>query len=119
MCTYEKILHQAIQGSIHESVRWLDHVGMDIIEKGDAAAFRAYLKQYGNTICGRRPISVFLNVRTHAACVRVHAPWLQMMQRCNVKLTTRFTSYGQSSKASKRSDHSVSYAAAVVTQADS
>ncbi len=50
------------QGAIHDSIQWLDHMGMGIIEQGDAAAFRQYLKQYGNTICGRRPISVFLNV---------------------------------------------------------
>ena len=100
-------------------MRWLDHVGMDIIEQGDAAAFRAYLKQYGNTICGRRPISVFLNVCQNSMIGPVyHPPSTQMMQRCNLQLSTRFTSYGQSSKATKRSDHSVSYAAAVITQAN-
>jgi hypothetical protein len=31
--------------------------------QGDAARFAAYQKQYGNTICGRHPIGVFLNVR--------------------------------------------------------
>ena len=36
--------------------------GMDLIEKMDPAAFSDYLKQYQNTICGRHPISVLLNV---------------------------------------------------------
>lgn len=35
---------------------------MDIIEKLDPAAFTAYLKKYGNTICGRHPIGVLLQV---------------------------------------------------------
>ena len=40
----------------------LDHAGMDIIERLDPQGFTAYLKQYGNTICGRHPIGVFLNM---------------------------------------------------------
>ena len=35
---------------------------MDIIERMDAPGFTTYLKQYGNTICGRHPIGVFLNM---------------------------------------------------------
>ena len=40
----------------------LDHAGMDLIERLDAPGFTHYLKQYGNTICGRHPIGVFLNM---------------------------------------------------------
>ena len=40
----------------------LDHVGMDLIERLDAPGFTNYLKQFGNTICGRHPIGVFLNM---------------------------------------------------------
>ena len=40
----------------------LDHAGMDIIERLDPQGFTAYLKQFGNTICGRHPIGVFLNM---------------------------------------------------------
>lgn len=35
---------------------------MDIIETGDPDAFKKYLSEYDNTICGRHPISVFLHV---------------------------------------------------------
>lgn len=35
---------------------------MDIIEKLDPAGFSDYLKKYGNTICGRHPIGVLLQV---------------------------------------------------------
>lgn len=49
-------------GAIHKSIEALDKMGMDIIETGDADAFKEYLSEYDNTICGRHPISVFLHV---------------------------------------------------------
>lgn len=35
---------------------------MDAIEQMDPAKFSQYLKDYENTICGRYPIGVLLNV---------------------------------------------------------
>jgi predicted class III extradiol MEMO1 family dioxygenase len=35
---------------------------MDIIETLNPSAFTDYLRKYGNTICGRHPIGVLLNV---------------------------------------------------------
>ena len=35
---------------------------MDLIEQLQAQGFSEYLKKYGNTICGRHPIAVLLNV---------------------------------------------------------
>lgn len=49
-------------GAIHKSIEALDMMGMDIIETGDPDAFKQYLSEYENTICGRHPISVFLHV---------------------------------------------------------
>lgn len=49
-------------GGIHKSIEALDKMGMDIIETGDPDAFKQYLLQTDNTICGRHPISVFLHV---------------------------------------------------------
>ncbi|KAK9804481.1 hypothetical protein WJX73_007788 [Symbiochloris irregularis] len=49
-------------GQIHECIEKLDRLGMDLIEQGKPQAFAAYLKQYHNTICGRHPIGVFLNM---------------------------------------------------------
>jgi len=54
--------HRTELGSIHDSIEWLDRKGMSIIEGGDPAEFSKYLEQYSNTICGRHPIAVFLNV---------------------------------------------------------
>nr|XP_032804521.1 protein MEMO1 isoform X3 [Petromyzon marinus] len=51
------------QGEIHKSIEYIDKMGMDIIEQLDPAAFSSYLKKYRNTICGRHPIGVMLNVR--------------------------------------------------------
>lgn len=49
-------------GAIHKSIEALDKMGMDIIETGEPDAFKRYLSEYENTICGRHPISIFLNV---------------------------------------------------------
>ncbi len=49
-------------GAIYKSIEALDRMGMDIIETGDPDAFKDYLLEYDNTICGRHPISVFLHV---------------------------------------------------------
>lgn len=49
-------------GAIHKSIEALDKMGMEIIETGDADAFKQYLLDTDNTICGRHPISVFLHV---------------------------------------------------------
>lgn len=35
---------------------------MDLVESLNPAAFTEYLKSYGNTICGRHPIGVLLQV---------------------------------------------------------
>lgn len=42
--------------------------GMQIIESLNPKAFTDYLRKYSNTICGRHPIGVLLQVR-HDACV--------------------------------------------------
>lgn len=49
-------------GAIYKSIEALDRMGMDIVETGDPDAFKQYLLEYDNTICGRHPISVFLHV---------------------------------------------------------
>lgn len=51
-------------GAIYKSIEALDKTGMDIIETGDPDAFKQYLLETDNTICGRHPISVFLHVST-------------------------------------------------------
>uniref|UniRef100_A0A8C6MI41 Protein MEMO1 n=1 Tax=Nothobranchius furzeri TaxID=105023 RepID=A0A8C6MI41_NOTFU len=50
------------QGEIYRSIEHLDKMGMSIIEQLDPMSFTNYLKKYRNTICGRHPIGVLLNV---------------------------------------------------------
>ncbi|CAL9072463.1 Memo-like protein [Musa troglodytarum] len=86
-------------GPIYKSIEALDHMGMDIIETGDADAFKRYLREYDNTICGRHPISVFLH----------------MLKNCSAKIKIGFLQYEQSSQCKSMRDSSVSYASAAAT----
>lgn len=63
---------------------------MSIIETLDTAGFTEYLKKYGNTICGRHPIGVLLNVNIYfnlcyIMCLHVffmkHLRWWTMSVR--------------------------------------
>ncbi|KAE8700317.1 Protein MEMO1 [Hibiscus syriacus] len=83
-------------GAIHKSIEALDKMGMDIIETGDTDAFKAYLSEYDNTICGRHPISVFLH----------------MLRNITTRIKIKFLRYEQSSKCKTTRDSSVSYASA-------
>ncbi|GAX80087.1 hypothetical protein CEUSTIGMA_g7525.t1 [Chlamydomonas eustigma] len=94
-------LYDPGQGPIWQYVQWLDEQGMKAIETGKASAFAEYLQQYKNTICGRHPIAVLLN----------------MLDASNQEHVVKFTYYDQSSKCLLTSDSSVSYASAVVTKA--
>ncbi|KAF6252920.1 MEMO1 family [Scenedesmus sp. NREL 46B-D3] len=87
------------QGPIWRSIQWLDELGMRTIEQCDPAAFTSYLQQYQNTICGRHPIAVLLQMLSHSAS----------------KFRLAFNCYDQSSKATSSSDSSVSYATAIMT----
>ncbi|KAK1549993.1 hypothetical protein Q3G72_012041 [Acer saccharum] len=83
-------------GAIHKSIEALDKMGMDLIETGDPDAFKQYLLEYDNTICGRHPISVFLH----------------MLRNCSIKIKVKFLRYEQSSQCKTMRDSSVSYASA-------
>ncbi|CAL0327190.1 unnamed protein product [Lupinus luteus] len=83
-------------GPIYKSIEALDKMGMDIIEIGDPDAFKQYLLEYDNTICGRHPISVFLH----------------MLRNCSTKIKIKFLRYEQSSQCKSTRDSSVSYASA-------
>lgn len=85
------------QGPIHASVEWMDRRGMELIEAQDAQGFAAYLKRYGNTICGRHPTAVLLHALAH----------------CPQRFELRFRKYDQSHRCTEAQDSSVSYAAAV------
>lgn len=91
----------AQQGPIHACIEALDRQGMALIEAQDAPGFQRYLRQTGNTICGRHPTALLLHALAH--CGRRHS--------------VRFTRYDQSHHCVSEADSSVSYAAAVVVAA--
>lgn len=70
---------------------------MDLIEQLNPPAFTDYLREKQNTICGRHPISVFLQSIT---CL--------MKQNC--QLSFKFLRYAQSNAVTQQNDSSVSYA---------
>jgi AmmeMemoRadiSam system protein B len=84
------------QGQVWNSIEKLDKMGMELIEKKSAREFREYLEEYENTICGRHPISIFLQVLDHCESTKV-----------------QFVHYEQSSKCKSTNDSSVSYASAI------
>ncbi|KAK8773857.1 hypothetical protein V5799_011611 [Amblyomma americanum] len=85
------------------SIEKLDKQGMSIIEELSPTAFTAYLKKYGNTICGRHPIGVLLNaVDTLQNSGNGH------------RMVLKFLKYAQSSQCMSMSDSSVSYASAAL-----
>lgn len=90
-------------GPIYKSIEALDRMGMEIIASRDPDAFKRYLEEYDNTICGRHPISVFLH----------------MLKNCSTKIKINFVRYEQSSQCKTMRDSSVSYASAVAKVADS
>ncbi|CAL9233997.1 unnamed protein product, partial [Arabidopsis halleri] len=83
-------------GAIHKSIEALDKKGMDIIDTGDPDAFKKYLLEFENTICGRHPISIFLHMLKHSSS----------------KIKINFLRYEQSSQCQTMRDSSVSYASA-------
>ena len=47
---------------IYKSIEQLDKQGMQLIEMQTLAGFQQYLKETGNTICGRNPIQLLLAI---------------------------------------------------------
>jgi len=84
---------------IFEYIERLDREGMDQICLKDPGAFAKYLTKYRNTICGRHPISLWLNALHENEKVDPVQP--------------KFVKYSQSSKVRSSWESSVSYASCV------
>merc|ERR1712032_788116 len=79
-----------------------DQEAGDIYQWIDALGFASYLKRFGNTICGRHPIGVFLNMVAE----------MKASQRNGYGMDLKFLNYAQSNQVKNPRDSSVSYAAA-------
>jgi len=88
-------------GPVFKSIEHLDRRGMDAIESLDPDRFYQYQKTYSNTICGRHPIGVLL----------------QMLNQSKTKHRIKFVHYSQSNQCTSKNDSSVSYAAGVISRA--
>ena len=111
---------------------------MTKIEALDPAAFSAYLKETQNTICGRHPIGVLLNVSLHHCTTNLLAWFTQAGSPHPLPLHThthtcmqavddlrsshkdfnfhfKFLKYAQSNRCTSKSDSSVSYASGSLT----
>lgn len=104
--------------------------GMDIIETLNPTTFSEYLKRYNNTICGRHPIGVMLQVgistlnslmnvflfRFFNKTVQIICIKFSKFQAVNAlnargyRMSFKFLKYAQSSQCCNMSDSSVSYA---------
>ncbi|KAG6902888.1 hypothetical protein C0995_010058 [Termitomyces sp. Mi166 len=91
---------------IHESIRQLDHEGMDLLTLTPSSAgaahiaFAEYLSKTKNTICGRHPIGVLLGALTSLEGSK------------GIQPTLKWVRYEQSSACLTIEDSSVSYASA-------
>ncbi|KAF9916444.1 hypothetical protein BX616_003718 [Lobosporangium transversale] len=92
---------------IFESIRRLDHEGMEKIEQQSHSTFCRYLNRTKNTICGRHPIGVLLAALEDDMAKAKASESIK-------KYRTRFVHYAQSSSVKSASDSSVSYASAFI-----
>lgn len=80
-----------------QSIEKLDGMGMNHIQEHDPAAFDKYIKETKNTICGRHPIGIYLN----------------LLKKSKLGLKTKFVKYAQSEQVKSSKQSSVSYASAI------
>jgi AmmeMemoRadiSam system protein B len=88
------------QESINGNIESLDRQAMQFISNGDCEGFFKYLQSTGNTICGKNPILIFLQILRHA----------------QTKVQVDFINYSQSNDlpaTPSREDSCVSYAAGI------
>jgi AmmeMemoRadiSam system protein B len=83
-----------VPGQIFEKIERLDRLGAEKISTGDPSQFAAYIEETRNTICGRRPILIMMNLFPG-----MRAEWPH---------------YSHSSDITSRNDSAVSYIAGVI-----
>jgi AmmeMemoRadiSam system protein B len=86
--------------SVNGRIEALDRQGMELIARQDTEGFSKYLQTTGNTICGKNPILIFM----------------EMLRNSRTKHQVEFVHYSQSNElplSPSRDDSCVSYAAGV------
>jgi len=77
---------ESVSDHVSGYIKHLDQEGMDKIESQDPKAFVDYLKDTRNTICGRHPITVFL----------------EAIKQSGINTTTKFVKYAQSGEVKNK-----------------
>jgi len=95
---FDYTYYEADYGPIYKSIEALDKRGMTVIESQNVSDWYQYNKKYKNTICGRHPIGLLL----------------QILNKCKLSSKLTFVHYAQSNQVTSPDDHSVSYAVAVL-----
>lgn len=86
-----------LENSINENISVMDKEGFETLNSKDPVkCFMSYLDETGNTICGREPILLFLEILNRN---RIDGEWTLI-------------DYGQSNFLTSFNDHSVSYLSA-------
>jgi AmmeMemoRadiSam system protein B len=96
----------AADDDISACIRALDAEGMQHLAALDGRSFAAYLQRTANTICGRKPLALLLDMLAAA-----HA-------RGGARMCLDFVAYAQSAAVRSAQDSSVSYAAAALALRD-
>lgn len=91
---------------IHESIRTLDELAMNMIATGLHDMFLSIIEETGNTVCGRHPIGVVM------AAIEELGIGNKAAGEKEKKGRFKFVKYERSSECTKLSDSSVSYASA-------
>lgn len=89
---------------IHMSIERMDRKAVGFITQHQSKEFFDYLEATGLSVCGRNPISLFLQLLDSAAA------------RGYAGFSTELLAYSQSNNATARTDSSVSYAALCTTK---
>jgi len=96
------LVHSPAKLPINAGIELLDRAGMNLIESRDVNRFREYLYDEQNTICGRHPICVLLEI----------------LAACKTRTAVNFVHYSHSSPMPARpccDDSCVAYASGLVT----
>mmetsp|Transcript_23867 Transcript_23867/g.54331 ORF Transcript_23867/g.54331 Transcript_23867/m.54331 type:complete len:336 (+) Transcript_23867:2-1009(+) len=102
-----KLVNRPEAAPLNAKIETLDRQGMELIEAQDSPGFRRYLENCQNTICGRNPIAILLEILRQRP---------QMFPSCP-QLRCEFVHYSQSQTMPTRpsaNDSCVSYAAGVI-----
>lgn len=96
---YSKMLPSSLP--IHQSISYLDKTAMQIASTGSQKAWKDYIYNTGNTICGQKPIEIVLSL------LEKHNE-----SKSSVEFNKGFfwIGYSQSSEVTRPNDSSVSYA---------